>query len=131
MLAFYMLHNTVNRYTLWMLNTYGFSTATIVMQMCLSVTLSVLLYMSVDCHMAQWLIVVLLSCYTVPSDMNRMCNILIARCQELHLCRTGRSCCFIFCTHVTLMGGFLIHRRHRCVVIFVVSDNRLQHSLSM
>lgn len=125
-----MLHNTVYRYTLRMLNTYGFSTATIVMQMCLSVTclhmLSVLLYMSVDCH-----IVMLLSYYTAPSDMKRMCNILITSCQGLHLCRTGRSCCFTFCTHITLMGGFLIHRRHRCVVIFVVSENRLLHSLSM
>ena len=130
-----MLHNKVYRYTLRILNTYGFSTATIVMQMHLNVTcihtLSVLLYMSVDCHIGQWLFVMLLSYYTVPSDKKRMCNILVTSCQGLHLCRTGRSCCFTFCTYITLMGGFLIHGQHKCVVIFVVSENRLLHSLSM
>ena len=135
MLVLCMSHNKVYWYTLRILNTCGFSTATIVMQMRLNVmcihVLSVLLYVSVDSHIGQWLIVMLLSYYTVPYDMKITCNILITSCEELHLCRTGRSCCFTFCTHVTLMGDFLIHRRHKCVVIFVVSENQLLLSLSM
>ena len=130
-----MLHNKSYRYTLRILSTYGFSMATFVMQIHLNVMcihkLSVLLYISVDSHIGQWLIVMLLSYYTVPSDMKITCNILITSCQESHLRRTGRSCCFTFCTHITLMGDFLIHRRHKCVVIFVVSENQLLLSLSM
>jgi len=129
-----MLHNKFYRYALRILNSYGFSTATVLIKMRLSVmctqTLSVLLCMSGDSHIGQWHIMSL-TYFTVPSDMKRMCNSLITSCQELHLCRTDRSCCFTFCTHITLMGGFLIHRRHKCAVIFVVRENRLLHSLSM
>jgi hypothetical protein len=70
-----MLENEGYRYTFRILNAYDFSATTVVMQMCLNVmcihTLSVLLCMSVDSYMGQWLIVMLLSCYTIPSDKER------------------------------------------------------------
>jgi hypothetical protein len=74
-LALCVLDNKVYRYTFIILNVYGFTTATIVMQMHLSGMcihmMSVLLYMSADSCTGQWLIVMLLSYYTLPSDKEK------------------------------------------------------------
>ena len=74
-LALCVLDNKGYRYTFRILNAYGFSTATIVMQMHLSVMcmrmLSVLLYMFADCYVGQWLIVMLLPYYTLRSDKEK------------------------------------------------------------
>ena len=70
-----MLDNEGYRYIFRILNVYGFSTGTIVMQMHLSVMcmrmLSVLLYMFAECYVGQWLIVILLSYYTLTSDKEK------------------------------------------------------------
>ena len=74
-LALCVLDNEGYRYTFRILNVYGFSTATVVMQMHLSVMclrmLSILLYMFAECYIGQWLIVMLLSFYTLPSDKEK------------------------------------------------------------
>ena len=74
-LSLCVLDNEGYRYTFKILNVYGFSTATVVMQMHLNVMcmrmLSVLLYMFAECYIGQWLNVMLLSFYTLPSDKEK------------------------------------------------------------
>ena len=71
MLALCVLDTEDYKYTFIILNVYDFSTATVVMRMHLSVMcihmLSVLLYVS-GSYTGQWLIVMLLSYYTLHSD---------------------------------------------------------------
>jgi len=70
-----MLDKKGDRCTFRILNAYGFSMATVVMQMYLNVmcicTLSVLLYISLDSYIGQLLIFMLLSYYTLPSDKEK------------------------------------------------------------
>jgi hypothetical protein len=80
------------------INTYCFSTATIVMRMPLNLTfirtLPPLCYVSLCCYTGQWLLL----CYycMIPYLLTgkRRHNVLTGVCYVLYLCRTGRCCCF-------------------------------------
>ena len=82
---------------------------------------SVFMYMSVDSYIGQWLIFMLLHIIPYLLIEKRMCNIVIAKSYMY----VGWVELAVYSLNAhTLMGEFLIHRGHRCVVIFVVSECR-------
>lgn len=136
MRALCMLDNEGYRYTLGMLNTYGFSMAKIFMQMLLNVMCIYMLSVSIvyvfglmHCPVSYCYVTVILYHKLWYKKECVISQLPIAANSYIYV---GQADVAVFqLAHTYLNGDFLIHRRHRCVVLFVVSGFRLLHSLLM